>query len=131
MKLILTFLLIFVTRLCFCQTQTELNKNAAESYKIADKELNEVFMSILSDYKLDTVFTKNLIESEKIWIKFRDAEVKVKYPKREQGYYGTIHPVCVAMYLEKLTRDRINTLKIWIEGLPEGDNCRGTVKDSR
>ena len=76
----------------------------------------------------DTVFIKNLKASQRIWITFRDAELKVKYPDREPGYYGSIHPVCVASYLEKLTRERINTLRVWIQELEEGDACNGSVK---
>ncbi|WP_367271484.1 lysozyme inhibitor LprI family protein [Nonlabens sp.] len=46
-----------------------------------------------------------------MWITFRDAELKVMYPETEPRYYGSIHPMCVSIYLEKLTQDRIKTLK--------------------
>lgn len=36
--------------------------------------------------------------------------------------------MCVSMYLEKLTRERIKTLKEWINGVEEGDVCIGSVK---
>lgn len=128
MRTILTILISLTTTLGFAQTQMEMNKEANDSYRKVDKELNEIYKQILVDYKSDTVFVKNLKASQRIWITFRDAELKVKYPEREPSYYGSIHPVCVASYLEKLTRERINTLKVWIEGIEEGDACNGSVK---
>jgi hypothetical protein len=36
--------------------------------------------------------------------------------------------MCVSMYLENLTNQRISTLKEWIDGIEEGDVCLGSVK---
>jgi len=128
MKFILTILICFSFSIGFAQTQLEMNQQANDSYRKVNKELNEIYKQILTEYKTDTVFIKNLKSSQRIWITFRDAELKVKYPERETEYYGSIHPVCVANYLEKLTRERINTLKVWITGIEEGDCCSGSVK---
>ena len=67
-------------------------------------------------------------DSQRIWITFRDTELKVKYPSTEPRYYGSIYPMYVSIYLEKLTRERIKTLKEWIDGIEEGDVCTGSVK---
>jgi uncharacterized protein YecT (DUF1311 family) len=83
---------------------------------------------ILYEYKSDTEFIKNLKIAQRIWINFRDAEVKMKYPDREPGYYGTMHPICVFEYMFNLTQDRINTLKQWIEKTHEGDGCSGSIR---
>jgi uncharacterized protein YecT (DUF1311 family) len=99
-----------------------------DSYKKIDKKLNEVYQAILKAYKSDTEFIKNLRVSQRIWITFRDAEVKVKFPDREDGYYGSIHPLCVSLYLEDLTKDRISTLNLWLKGSEEGDACSGSIK---
>jgi uncharacterized protein YecT (DUF1311 family) len=82
----------------------------------------------LKEYKSDTEFIKNLKASQIIWIKFRDSEMKVKFPDREVGYYGSIQPVCRYSYLEKLTKIRTNDLKVWLTGIEEGDVCSGSVK---
>ena len=128
MRYILMILIGFISLTGFSQTQGDMNKEANESYKKADKELNDIYKTILSDYKLDTAFIKNLKASQRIWITFRDAELKVKYPETESGYYGSVYPMCVSIYLEKLTRERIKTLKEWIDGIEEGDVCKGSVK---
>ena len=36
--------------------------------------------------------------------------------------------MCEAIYLNELTKSRIETLKTWLEGIEEGDICSGSVK---
>ena len=128
MKYILSLVFCFFCFFGFSQTQAELNTMQYDAYKKTDKKLNEVYQAILKAYKSDTEFIKNLRTSQRIWITFRDAEVKVKYPDREDGYYGSIHPLCVSLYLEELTLDRISTLNLWLKGSEEGDACSGSIK---
>lgn len=125
------FLLLIVVSFCStvcAQSQGDLNDEARSRYELADKELNEIYKEILVQYKSDTLFIKNLKISQRIWLKFRDAELKMKYPDREVGYYGSVHPMCVANYLEQLTSTRVNTLKKWLEGAEEGDVSSGSIK---
>ena len=110
------------------QPQGEMNQDAASEFKAADKELNAVYQQILEDYADDEAFIANLKEAQRCWIVFRDAQLKMKYPDREPGYYGSIQPVCEMTYLTELTQDRIKTLNVWIEGVEEGNTCAGTVK---
>ena len=119
--------MIFLTTSGFSQSQGDLNQEANDKYKKADLELNTIYRKILLVYKEDTGFINNLKASQRIWITFRDAELKVKYPNSDSRYYGSVFPMCASIYLEQLTRDRINTLKIWIEGIEEGDVCIGSV----
>jgi len=112
----------------FCQTQAELNEESGKKYLKVDKELNDIYRNILKDYKDDTTFIKNLQISQRIWIQFRDAELKMKYPERELGVYGSIQILCESMYLTDLTQSRINSLKTWIVGVEEGDACSGSIK---
>jgi uncharacterized protein YecT (DUF1311 family) len=128
MRYSLIILLFFISFTGLCQTQAEMNIEAGESYKKADSELNNIYKTILSEYKPDSVFIKNLKESQRIWVKFRDAELKVKFPETDTRFYGSVYPMCVSVYLEKLTRERINTLRQWIDGIEEGDACKGSVK---
>ena len=111
------------------QTQAQMNAELQKSYNNSDKKLNVVYQSILEEYKNDTIFLKALRLSQRNWIKFRDSELKMKYPEREtEGYYGSVYPMCEAIYLNELTKSRIKTLKTWLEGIEEGDVCSGSVK---
>ena len=126
-----TLILIFFLTSIFHalgQTQAELNDAEHKKYLKADTELNAVFQKILKEYKHDTAFIKNLKASQKIWIQFRNAEMKVKYPDREVSYYGSIQPMCWSIYLTELTEERIKALNVWLIGIEEGDACEGSVK---
>ena len=114
------------------QTQTEMNTDLQESYNSSDDELNAVYQAIIREYKNDTIFLKALRFSQRNWIKFKDSELKMKYPERKiRGYYGSVYPMCEASYLDELTKDRIKTLKVWLDGIEEGDVCSGSVKIAR
>jgi uncharacterized protein YecT (DUF1311 family) len=130
MRKLSIILTIFLTSSIFCygQTQLELNTEAFNNYKKTDTKLNQVYSQILKEYKSDVVFITNLKNSQRLWIQFRDAEMKAKYPQREDGYYGSIFPLCWNLYLKELTEERIKKLNIWLVGIPEGDACNGSVK---
>ena len=129
MKVFIISLLAFISTAGLAQTQSEMNQESYDSLAKADLELNSVYQKILQEYREDTVFIKNLIKTQKIWIKFRDAQVEMKFPEREPGWYGSMYPMCVSGYLEKLTRDRIKTLKEWLAGVEDGEGCGGSVKN--
>lgn len=118
---------LLISKAALSQTQLEMNQQAHAAYQQADKELNTVYRKILSLYKEDTVFIAKLKESQRIWVKFRDAEVKMKYPDREAGFYGSVHPLCWSNYLEQLTYQRTEKLKEWLKGAEEGDVCAGSA----
>ena len=110
------------------QTQGDLNDQTTTGFQEADEELNSVYRQILEDYAEDDVFIASLKEAQRCWIAFRDAQLKMKFPDREPGYYGSVLPMCEAAYLAELTQDRIKALKVWVDGVVEGDVCAGTVK---
>jgi uncharacterized protein YecT (DUF1311 family) len=127
-KQILFLLFLYFGSLAAAQNQAELNAEALKSYKKADMELNKIYQQIQKEYISDTVFLKNLKASQRTWITFRDAELKMKYPETDPTAYGTSHSMCLSIYMEKLTKERIKTLKVWLEGVKEGDICAGSVK---
>lgn len=128
-KYLFLLFLIIGKNFLFAQNQLEINQKANKDYLKTDKELNLIYQKILKDYKDDKVFIKNLKIAQKAWIQFRDAEMKMKFPDREEGYYGSIQPLCWNNYLEFLTKERIKTLQVWLTGIDEGDACNGTVKN--
>jgi len=131
-KLILS--MIALTSICLpwseasAQTQRDMNEDAATIFKEADKKLNSLYQKILKDYADDPVFIASFKKAQRCWITFRDAQLKMKYPDREPGYYGSIQPMLETMYLTELTKDRIKALQPWIDGVQEGDLSGGTVR---
>lgn len=127
-KLFIAGALLIVTTASFGQTQSSLNKGQGQTLQQADKALNSVYRTVLKQYSKDVEFIKNLKTAQRIWVQFRDAEVKMKYPNRPAGYYGSSQPMCEAAYRTELTRQRTKTLTVWLTGLAEGDVCAGSVK---
>ena len=117
-----------ITAFCWGQSQGEMSNGAAQRYQQADKALNTTYQKILKEYKEDTAFIRNLKNAQRAWIQFRDAEMKAMYPDRKPGYYGSVQPMCWYNYKARLTEEREAKLKIWLEGIPEGDVCAGSVK---
>lgn len=129
MKSLLIFLLLMTGGFAaFSQSQAELNRQAAQEYKDADKKLNEIYQLILKDYAANKTFTQNLKDAQRLWIQFRDAQVKAMFPAATKSY-GTVFPMCKANYLAELTHQRTDALRVWLNGLPQGDVCTGSIGD--
>ena len=110
------------------QAQLESNINSKTEYLKVEKKLKKVCKNILVQYKADPVFIKNFKLSQKTWIKLREIELAMKYPKKEKGFYGSVHSTCINLYLKELTEKRIEKLMVWIQGIEEGDVCIGSVR---
>lgn len=74
---------------------------------------------------MTATFIKNLREAQRLWVKFRDAQVNMKYPFDENG---SVLPMCRYYYLGELTSERVKELRPWIDGVDEGDVCSGSIK---
>ncbi|RYY41216.1 MAG: DUF1311 domain-containing protein [Chitinophagaceae bacterium] len=127
-KLLFALAFFFQAAVSIGQTQAELNATALKEYREADRQLNAAYKAVLQRYKQDAVFIKNLKAAQLQWIRFRDAEMKMKYPDRPRGYYGSVQPMCWSAYITHLTQQRLQTLKQWIDGVAEGDACAGSVR---
>lgn len=116
---------------CFAKAVTQLESNscADRQYREADAELNRVYKAVLEKYKKDPVFIDKLRAAQRAWLAWRDAEIEAKYPHAAEGnYYGSIFPMCDALYRERLTRERTRKLREWLDGGEEGDACGGSVE---
>jgi uncharacterized protein YecT (DUF1311 family) len=83
------------------QTPTDMNSCADNEYQGADQKLNAIYSSFkpVSD---------KLRESERAWIKYRDAECVFAGDYVEGG---SMQPMVVSNCMTALTKDRIQTLK--------------------
>ncbi|VXB97366.1 conserved exported hypothetical protein [Flavobacterium sp. 9AF] len=128
-KIVLTIAFFLLSIISFGQTQSEMNEEENQKYLQADKELNEVYLKIMKEYKHDVEFIANLKISQNYWIKFRDAEMNAIFPKKDKMLnYGSVFPMCWSIQLTKLTKERTETLKKWLKGVEEGDLCSGSIK---
>lgn len=125
---LILLVIIFSTTSLFAQTQSEMNIEASNSYKKVDNELGVVYQQILKKYSKNIKFINSLRISERLWIQFRDAEVKMMYPSDDPRMaYGSMYPLLYFGLLEELTKTRLKELKVWIN--PKQQDMQGSVGD--
>ncbi|MEV8520017.1 lysozyme inhibitor LprI family protein [Dyella marensis] len=115
-------------------TQLDINACAGADFAKADAELNGVWKNILARYKDQPLFLDKLKASQRLWLQFRDAELEALYPvakgQDERREYGSMYPTCYSGAKARLTRQRTEQLKAWLDGAQEGDTCSGSIKNS-
>ena len=127
-----------VSKKCFdkARTQSELNECSGADAAAADRELNRIYQLILKKYADQPIFIKRLHEAQRAWLKYRDAQLEMKYPTSTKGEKdekhetenGSVYPMCYASYKAELTSRRSKELREWLTGIEEGDVCAGSVK---
>ena len=128
MKTFTILLFLFFGLKALGQTQLEMNEAAQAKFNQADKQLNIVYKKVLTSYSRDSNFIAQLKASQRIWIQFRDAEMKMRFPEKDQSNYGSVFPMCWYIYMEELTVERTKKLKLWLTGAKEGEVCSGSIK---
>lgn len=98
-------------------TQGEMNQCAAQQYKAADKELNDLYKQITARLKDDPKAKQLLVKAQRAWIGFRDAECEFSASGVEGGsVYPLIYTDCVTAQ----TKARVEAFKTYLE-CKEGD----------
>jgi uncharacterized protein YecT (DUF1311 family) len=112
-------------------TQLEMNQCAQIIQKNADDELEILYRDITERHQHDSVFIKKLAIAQRAWMTYRDMQMDMMYPHSDElGYYGSAFPMCLALKWAELTKERIHTLKPWLEEPEEGDLCAGSLLQS-
>jgi len=98
-------------------TQGEMNQCAAQQYKAADKELNDLYKQITARLKDDSKAKQLLVKAQRAWIDFRDAECEFSASGVEGGsVYPLIHSDCITAQ----TKARVEAFKTYLK-CKEGD----------
>lgn len=109
--------------------EVDTNLYASSKTKKMDLDLQHVYQGIKLKYRHDGLFLKKLAQSQKIWLSFRDAQLEMLFPhSKEANYYGSIFPTCYSTEYANITEDRIKVLERWLNGVPEGETCSGSIK---
>jgi uncharacterized protein YecT (DUF1311 family) len=108
------------------QTQRDLNDSSGKESANAERELNATYQGILKKYADDPAFIGRLRTAQRAWLRFRDAQLQMRFPPSNQP--GSVAPMCYASYKAELTQARARELKVWLDGIEEGDVCAGSIK---
>jgi uncharacterized protein YecT (DUF1311 family) len=93
------------------QLKNNTNVDPLAMYKNADWKLNEVYQQLLAKKKTDKALIKKIINTERLWIKYRDAQLVEKYPKLNTASDKSMFTKPQLIYLTILTENRIKELQ--------------------
>ena len=109
-------------------SQLGLNTCAGNDRDAAERDLSTTLDAIRAKHRDDPAFLQKLATAQDAWSRFRDAELKALYPHDDEpGYYGSVFPMCWGLKAAELTRKRTSELRVWLDGVGEGDVCAGSV----
>src|SRR6267142_2701303 len=74
------------------QTQRDLNDSAGNESAKAERELNATYQGILKKYADDPAFIGRLRTAQRAWLRFRDAQLQMRFPPSNQP--GSVAPMC-------------------------------------
>lgn len=95
----------------FAKTQLDLDQCASKDLANSEASVEALYNKLLSIYANNTMFTEKLERSQSKWTLFTQMQLSMKYPhNNEDGYYGSVYPMCVAEYLSSLYAQRVEAL---------------------
>ena len=110
-------------------SNTDKDQLACDELEGADADLNRVYRQVMTEYAEDSRFTASLREAQRAWITFRDLHVESRYPgPNKRAEYGSVYSTCHCLEMTELTEQRTAQLRRWLEGVEEGDVCRGSIR---
>ncbi len=98
-------------------TQMQMNQCAYEDFQKSDKALNKVYKALRTKKKNDKAYLKNLKASQKLWIKFRDAELDLIFSCESENVrlcFGSMYPLLLNAEKEEITQQRIKVLNSYL-----------------
>ncbi|WP_159589754.1 lysozyme inhibitor LprI family protein [Chelativorans xinjiangense] len=99
------------------EDQATLNECYDAAFKKSDKKLNELYKQIEARLKDDADTKKLLIQAQRDWVKFRDAECGFQ---TAGAAGGSVIPMLIAMCMDGLTQSRVEDFEGYLN-CEEGD----------
>ena len=94
-----------------------MNQCAGQAFKAADKELNTIYQQITGRLKDNPDGKKLLVNAQRAWVSFRDAECTFS----ASGVAGgSVYPLIYSECLTGMTKTRVESLKQYLK-CEEGD----------
>ena len=97
--------------------QMQMNQCAYEDFQEADRELNRVYKALRNKNKHDKAYLSNLKISQRLWIKFRDAELDMIFTCKsgnKRQCFGSMYPLLYHSEKEVITRQRVKSLNEYL-----------------
>jgi len=103
-------------------TQLELNEEAVQSLKAAEREMVVVLDQLRARTSAQPENRAVLETSQSAWAAYRDAQLNAMWPFPAKDVYGSVNPMCVALARTEITKRRTAELKSMLKFV-EGEAC--------
>ncbi len=108
-------------------TQAAMAAQACKGLEKNNSEMEKLRQTILKKHQGDMKFIVAFKKAQTAWLAYRDAHLEALYPQ-DPATYGSVHGMCRCIVLNRMTRERIETLQKWLSPAPEGDVCAGSMR---
>ncbi|MER9416071.1 lysozyme inhibitor LprI family protein [Mesorhizobium sp. M0306] len=98
--------------------QASLNACADAAFKKSDKKLNELYQQIEARLKGDADTKKLLVQAQRDWDKFRDAECRFQ---TAGAAGGSVMPMLTAQCMDSLAQSRVKAFEGYLKCGKQGD----------
>jgi uncharacterized protein YecT (DUF1311 family) len=106
-----------------------MRQDACHELQQIQVAVDAAYQTILKDYGDAPQFVRKLTEAQQAWTTFRDAQLEAIFPNEDkQAEYGSAYNLCRCVVLTELTKHRLHELRRWVNGVKEGDLCRGSAR---
>ncbi|MDQ7084991.1 MAG: lysozyme inhibitor LprI family protein [Sulfurovum sp.] len=99
-------------------SQMQMNFCAYEEFQKADKSLNKVYKALRHRNKNDKIYLVNLKISQRLWIKFRDAELALVFScnyEDKRQCFGSMYPLLYNSEKTSITEQRVKSLEKYLK----------------
>ncbi|WP_352606945.1 lysozyme inhibitor LprI family protein [Mesorhizobium sp. M0488] len=103
------------------QDQTTMNECAGKAFEAADKKLNNAYKQIEGRLKGDAASKKLLVDAQRAWVAFRDAECSFQGGPRDAA--GSMYPMVVFGCQETLTDIRLKDFQRYLDCKDADTDC--------
>ncbi|WP_265517240.1 lysozyme inhibitor LprI family protein [Nitratireductor luteus] len=97
--------------------QATMNECSNAAFKESDKKLNKLYKQIEARLSDDADAKKLLVQAQRNWIKFRDAECSFQTAGAAEG---SVMPMLIALCMDGLTQSRVEDFEGYLN-CEEGD----------
>jgi uncharacterized protein YecT (DUF1311 family) len=103
------------------QDQATMNECAGKAFDAADAKLNDAYKQIEGRLKDDAASKKLLVDAQRAWVAFRDAECNFQGGPRAEA--GSMYPLVVASCQAALTNGRLKDLQGYLNCTDADTDC--------
>lgn len=96
----------------------QMNQCAYEEFQKEDRALNKVYNELKAKKKDDKTYLDHLKISQRLWLKFRDAELDLIFTCKDENKrlcFGSMYPLLFNTEKANITKQRTERLKSYVE----------------